>query len=300
MDIAHAPVWFQAVVLGLIQGIAEFLPISSSGHLVLLPALTHWEYLGKEFDVALHLGTLLAIVLYFREDVKALIGGTVGLFTNWRFMLYGPPKTEGEPEGEPARGLAGIPFAQRLSFLIIVASIPAGLLGLFLDDWLEAHFNHVGSIAFFLAAFAILMYFAERAGSQRFELTELTLHGAIMIGLAQACALMPGVSRSGSTMTMALLLGLTRAEAARFSFLMALPITAAACLLKGIKMVHHMAQSGDTGPLVPCFIGIVVSAVSGWLCIHFLMRYLRTQTFTPFVIYRLLLAAALLAWMWSH
>jgi undecaprenyl-diphosphatase len=286
MDLSQTPVWIQAIVLGLVQGIAEFLPISSSGHLVLIPELTHWKHLGKEFDVALHLGTLMAIVAYFREDVRLLFRGLFDLVAKHKIVLAGR--------------INELDFPTRLVYMIIVASIPAGILGLTLEKWLEKHFDKMAPIAFWLAVVAVLMYWAERRGSQRYELTDLTVHGAAMIGGAQACALMPGVSRSGSTMTMALLLGLTRAEAARFSFLMALPITAAACFLKGLKTIKAVAETGDTSFLVPCVIGIVVSGISGWLCIHFLMRYLRTNTFTPFVIYRLLLAVVLVVWMITH
>ena len=282
MDISQAPGWVQAVVLGLIQGLSEFLPISSSGHLVLLPTLTGWEHMGKEFDVALHFGTLMAIIAYYRADVASLFRGLFGLL---RHRLEGTPEELAE---------------RRLVINLGVASIPAGVVGLALHDVLEKHFDKIGSIAIFLALFGLLMGWAERRGSQSYEISDLTPHAAGALGLAQMLALMPGVSRSGSTMTMGLLLGLKRGEAARFSFLMALPVTAAACLLKGLKLIKLIGEGGHQQLLINCAIGIAVSAISGWLCIHFLMRYLRTNTFTPFVIYRLLLAAFLLCWMLTH
>ena len=283
MDQVQAPIWFQAVVLGIIQGITEFLPISSSGHLVLIPELTHWRYLGKEFDVALHLGTLVAILLYYRKRALRLIRGLAPLFQRLRNGWQG----EWEPD-------------DTLLYYIIVASIPAGLVGLLCDDFLETHFNHMASIACCLALFGLLMGWAEKVGSKALEIEDLTLRGAVLIGAAQALALVPGVSRSGSTITMALLLGLTRTSAADFSFLMALPITAAACLLKAIKLSHTMAISGQSAFLLPCAIGVVTSFCSGLLCMHFLMRYLKSNTLSVFVIYRLLLAAVLAGWMLTH
>lgn len=285
MDVSQAPVWVQAIVLGVIQGITEFLPISSSGHLVLIPELTHWQYLGKEFDVALHLGTLVAILLYYRQRVAGLAEGFPALLrrvqSGWNWQGEWTPN-------------------ETLLFYILVASIPAGILGLLCDDFLEANFNHIGSIAFFLALFGLLMSWAERVGSKALQLSDLTLPGAMVIGAAQALALMPGVSRSGSTMTMALLLGLSRTSAADFSFLMALPITAAACFLKSLKMVKVVATTGSTAFLLPSAIGVVASLLSGLLCMHFLMRYLKRSTFTAFVVYRLGLAAFLVIWMLAH
>lgn len=228
---------------------------------------------------------MLAIGAYFREDVSLLFRGLGKLLTDWKRSA--------------ASDWDNLEYECRLVLQILVASIPAGLVGFLLDDWLTAHFENMKTIAFWLAAFALLMYLGQRIGSQRYELQDLTIKGAVWIGVAQACALMPGVSRSGATMTMALILGLTRAEAARFSFLMALPITAAACLFKGIKLALH-APANDTGFVSVCLIGITVSALSGWLCIRFLMRYLRTRTFTPFVVYRLCLSAVLVLWMLSH
>lgn len=286
-----APLWLQACILGVVQGIAEFLPISSSAHLVFIPEVMGWPEMGKEFDVALHFGTLIAILIYFRDDVMTQIRALPGLVPGW---------IQAQRQGAPSP-LAALPFPQRLVGMVILASIPAGVVGLLLHHYkLEQMFDNLGTISLFLALIALAMQGAEKLGSQSYELKELTAQGAGLIGIAQMCALMPGVSRSGSTMVMGLLLGLTRAEAARFSFLMALPVTSGACLLEGMKIVKKIGQSTDLSWLTPFFIGIVVSAVSGWLCIRFLMRYLRTHTFTPFVIYRLVLAATLFGWWMSH
>jgi len=280
VEVGQAPVWFQAVVLGLIQGLTEFLPVSSSGHLVLIPLLTNWQHLGKEFDVALHFGTLVAIVVYFQEDVAVLFDGLFGLLRRIR-----------------QRNWVDLSVAERLTLHVAIASLPAGALGFFCKDFLENHFDNMGSIALFLALFGLLMGVAERAGSQRHDnLDDVTVKGALLLGCAQAAALVPGVSRSGSTMSMALLLGLRRDQAARFSFLMALPVTAAACLLKAFKII----RIADNQAMWPCAIGIVVSGLSGWLCIRFLLGYLRNHTFTPFILYRLALAGFLAAWMLTH
>lgn len=280
MDVGQAPVWLQAVVLGLIQGLTEFLPVSSSGHLVLIPLLTNWQHLGKEFDVALHFGTLVAIVVYFQEDVAGLFDGLFGLLRR-----------------VPSRNWVDLSVAERLTFHVAIASLPAGAVGFFCKDFLEKHFDSMGSIALFLALFGLLMGVAERAGSHRYDnLDDVTVKGALLLGCAQAVALMPGVSRSGATISMALLLGLRRDQAARFSFLMALPVTAAACLLKGYKII----RIADNQVLWPCAIGIVAAGVSGWLCIRFLLGYVRSRTFTPFILYRLALAGFLVAWMLTH
>lgn len=255
-----APLWVQAGILGLIQGLTEFLPVSSSGHLILLPQLTGWTYLGREFDVALHLGTLTAIAAYYREDLERL----------WE------------------EGLRG-----RLLRQLVAASTPAAVCGFFLVDWLEAHFGGIGSVASLLALFGLILGWCERRGAQRKELFQLSMVQAWGIGWAQAVALVPGVSRCGATISAGLWLGLTRAEAARFSFLMALPVTTGACLFKLLKIIEWPAQ-----PLLSaCVVGILVSGLSGWWSIRFLMSYLRRHGFAPFVRYRLGLAIFLFLWM---
>jgi len=253
-----APIWLQAIVLGSIQGICEFLPISSSAHLVLIPELTGWKYLGRSFDVALHFGTLVAIVVYFREDVERLAQKS----------------------------------SRKLLSQIIVASLPAALIGLTLQDWFELHLNSVFSIAVFLATFGLLLGVAETWGRKNLELHNLTMTGAWLLGLAQSLALVPGVSRSGATITAALLLGLNRADSARISFLLALPVTAGACFLK-------LIQAGPWEFSWPVVLGILASGLSGWITIRALMGYVKRHSLRAFVVYRLILAALLLIWVGS-
>ena len=276
------PLWFQAAVLGLVQGLTEFLPISSSAHLILVPTLTGWPHLGKAFDVALHFGTFLAAAVYFRRDLFDLLRGaaelSLGLGTG----------------SDPAR---------KMVVRLILASLPAVVIGFCLDDFLEHHFGGPGSITIFLALFAVVLGYAEKIGIRRREMRAMSTAQVLLVGFAQALALVPGVSRSGATMAACLLVGLTRSESARFSFLMALPITAGAFILRGIKLwgspwgTAGGLRGLDEAMVVPCLVGIAVSAASGWLCIHWLMGYLRRRSFYPFVIYRLVLAGLPLWWI---
>jgi len=249
------PVWVQAIILGLIQGITEFLPISSSAHLILLPKLTGWAHLGRHFDIALHLGTLLAICAYFEEDVKRLLG-------------FG-----------------------RLTRQVALASLAPALVGLICGDWLEKHLNNVQSIAVCLGIFGFLLGWADRRAALRREVQDLSLAESLALGCAQAVALIPGVSRCGATLTMALWLGLTRREAARITFLTALPVTAGALLLKALKLGSPLPPELWTATLM----GIGVAAVSGWWCIDWLVRYLKKHGLGGFVVYRVALSLLLLS-----
>jgi len=260
------PIWAQALVLGLIQGLTEFLPISSSAHLILLPELTGWPHLGRHFDVALHLGTLVAICAYFQDDVRRL-------FVGLSHLLERRQSSE-----------------SRLTLQLILASLPPALLGLCLGDWLEKHFNNLVSIAVCLGVFGLILGWVDRRALLRREIQDVSYTGALTLGLAQAVALIPGVSRCGATLTAALWLGLTRREAARLSFLSALPVTAGACLLKALRLGRALPDD----LLVPSLLGIAMAAVSGWLCIGLLVRYLRNHSLQPFVVYRVALALALL------
>jgi undecaprenyl-diphosphatase len=249
------PLWAQALVLGLIQGVTEFLPISSSAHLILLPKLTGWPHLGRHFDIALHLGTLLAICAYFEDDVKKLFG--------WG----------------------------RLTWQVALASLPPAAIGLLCGDWFEQHLNNVPSIAVCLGLFGLLLGWADRRGRQRREVQDLGALEALALGLAQAVALIPGVSRCGATLTVALWLGLTRREAARITFLTALPVTAGALLLKALKLGSPLPPSLWT----PTLLGIATAAISGWLCIGWLVNYLKNHGLSPFVVYRVALCGLLFA-----
>jgi undecaprenyl-diphosphatase len=257
---------FQAVVLGLVQGLAEFLPISSSAHLVLVPWVFGWPDPGLAFDVALHVGTLVAVLWYFRDEWVRL--------TQSAFALLRTRRVDTE---------------EKRRFLhIVVATIPAAIGGLLLEDYAESTFRSPSLIAITLMVMGVVLWAADRYAPRDRPLGSMTLRDAVLIGLAQVFALVPGVSRSGSTMTAGRALRLDRQAAAMFSFLMSMPITAAAAVLK----VPALLRSDDLTMLV---VGILASAASGWLAIAVLLRYLSKHSFGVFALYRLALGALILA-----
>jgi len=264
---------WQAFVLGVVQGLGEFLPISSSGHLILVPWLLGWPEHGLAFDVALHLGTLAAVVGAFWKDWWRLSAAFV------RGSLNGRPFAS--PDG-------------RLLGLIVLATIPAAVVGKLLDEWAETTFRSPLLIAASLAVMGLVLFVADRraqtapAGS---DTGHVSLRDALIVGCSQALAIVPGVSRSGATISAALLLGQRREQAARFSFLLATPITAGAALIK----VPQLLKSG--APLTPVVIGIVTAAAFGLLAIRVLLAYVRTRDYRPFVFYRWALAL-LVAALW--
>ena len=258
----------EAIILGVVQGAAEFLPISSSGHLIAVPWLLGYEAHSLAFDVALHLGTLFAVA-------AALIG-------EWMKMLSGA-----------FAGLraTGNPFAsedgRRLGFLI-VASIPGGVLGLLLNDLAESTFRSAALVAVTMALMGLVLWFADSKSAGNRGIGSWTLRDALIMGFAQALALVPGVSRSGATISAARLLGYERDAAARLSFLMALPLTLGAVILKVPKMLAGGLQ-------MDLAVGIAEAAVVGFLSIRVLFTWVRTHSYLPFVIYRLAFAALILA-----
>jgi undecaprenyl-diphosphatase len=256
MDLLHA------AVLGTVQGLTEVLPISSSAHLILIPKFLHWPESGLTFDVALHVGTFLALALYFWRDLLELTGNFLGSF----------------------RGGIDTP-AKRLPFYIIAATIPAALVGKTLEGPIEEIFRKSPLlIAGFLILFGLLLALADTTGAKRWRMDKVNLKCAIVIGLAQCLALMPGVSRSGITITAALFLGFHREAAARFSFLISLPIVAGAAILK----VGHLLKTGiPAGEGLPLIIGISTSAVFGFLSVAFLLKLVQRDSLYPFVWYRL-------------
>jgi undecaprenyl-diphosphatase len=257
---------FQAVVLGLVQGLAEFLPISSSAHLVLVPWVFGWPDPGLAFDVALHVGTLVAVLWYFRDEWVRL--------TQSAFALLRTRRVDTE---------------EKRRFLhIVVATIPAAIGGLLLEDYAESTFRSPSLIAITLMVMGVVLWAADRYAPRDRPLDSMTLRDAVLIGLAQVFALVPGVSRSGSTMTAGRALRLDRQAAAMFSFLMSMPITGAAAVLK----VPALLRSDDLTTLV---VGILASAASGWLAIAVLLRYLSKHSFGVFALYRLALGALILA-----
>jgi undecaprenyl-diphosphatase len=266
---------WQALVLGITQGATELLPISSSGHLILVPWLFDWRYLeaheefNKTFDVALHLGTLVAVIAYFWADVVRYV-------TAW-FRSVGARAIRGDDE--------------RLAWAIFLATIPAALAGAAGEETIEGHLGEPWQIAIFLAVFGVLLWLADRT-PERAGLNRLGLGRAVAIGVSQILALMPGVSRSGITITTGRFSGLTRDAAARFSFLLLIPIVFGAVLYKGLKhVVLNPLPPGSTGPFV---VGTIAAAAVGLVAIDALLGYVRRRDYSPFVLYRLAVAAFVL------
>ncbi len=256
--------WWQAVVLAIVQGLTEFLPVSSSGHLVLFPRLFGWSDQGLAFDVAVHVGTLLAVLLYFRRDLVPLVSGGFGWLAGKRDDPYG-----------------------RLAINLALASIPVFVAGYLAKDFIEQVLRSPAIVAFQLAVFGIVLYLADRMSSKSRNEQSLSIGEAMIIGCAQAVALVPGTSRSGITMTAGLALGLTRESAARFAFLLSVPGIAGAGVYEGYKF----ATSNTAVALNEILIGVGVSALVGYACIAFFLRYIPRIGFLPFTVYRLLLAA---------
>jgi len=260
---------FQVVLLALVQALTEFLPVSSTAHLVLVPWLMGWEDFGLFFDVALHVGTLLAVLVYFAKTWIRLLGLAVG-----RRVLV--------PEsGHPDLDLYENP---KLFWFLVAATFPAGIAGLALKSAVETTLRNPLVIGVMLIAVGILIWAVERRATMRRNLDSLTFGDAMLVGLAQALALIPGTSRSGITIATGLLLGITRSSAARFSFLLSSPIILGAAL----KTAYDAVQAGSlTAEILPALgLGIVVSAFAGYAVIAFFLRYLQTSTLTPFVCYR--------------
>ncbi len=253
--------YLQAAVLGLLQGLGEFLPISSSAHLAVVPFLFHWNYQGLEYDVMLHLGTLLSIVCFFWKDWIQIIKEG-----------FSRPKT---PEGH-------------YLWYILLATIPGALAGYLLEEKAETVFRQPELIAFSLIFFSGLIFLADRLAKNQKGLDSLTLGEAMLIGLAQSLAILPGASRSGMTIMAALFLGFRRQDSARFSFLLSTPVIVGAALLE----LPKISWSQINGPFM---LGFFTSALVGFLSIKFLLSFLKTKTLFPFVIYRLALAGLILA-----
>lgn len=267
----------QALVLALVQGITEFLPISSSAHLILAPYLFGWRDQGLAFDIATNTGTLLAVIAYFRRDLAELVRG---LWSGLR--------------GREAGTVEGLP-PMRLLLALIVGTVPVALAGLLAADWVSTAGRSPGLIATTSIVFGIALGWSDRAGSRRRDLSSLRLGEALLVGLAQAVALIPGTSRSGITMTAALALGFDRPAAARFSFLLAIPVGVLATLYDLVQIARGEVPVGDLGAMA---IGLVASAVAAYLVIGVLLAWLRRQTMTPFVVYRVVLGLVIFAVLW--
>jgi undecaprenyl-diphosphatase len=263
----------QAIVLGLTQGVTEFAPISSSGHLILVPWVFGWSILddpdlNKTFDVALHVGTLVGALAYFRHDV-------------WRYL---------GAFGQSLRARSITTVDQRLAWALVVGTIPGAIAGALFEDVIQEKLGQPWLIAVMLAAFGVVLYAVDRSARSDRTIEDLTVRRGGILGLAQALALQPGVSRSGVTMTAGRLMGLDRESAARFSFLLAMPIIAGAGLYKGLDLL----RTGFQGYGGEFLWGFASSAISGFIVIWGLLKYLRGHDFRIFMIYRLAVAALVL------
>jgi undecaprenyl-diphosphatase len=265
MDTMHT------LMLALLQGLTEFLPISSSAHLILVPRLLGWPDQGLAFDVAVHVGTLVAVVAYFRHDIARLL-------LAWL-------------ESCQRRQLSS---DARLAWFVLLGTLPAALAGLLLHDVVETWLRSPLVIALATIGFGLLLWVADWRGRQQRSETGLRLVDVVWIGLAQAVALIPGTSRSGITMTAGLALGLTRSAAARFSFLLSVPVIV---LAGGYETLQLLEQAGPVA-WDTLLLGTAVAAVSAYLCIHFFLRLIERIGMLPFVIYRLLLGGVLL-WLFA-
>ncbi len=258
----------QAIVLAIIQGITEFLPISSSAHLILVPELLGWQDQGLAFDVAVHVGTLAAVLAFLRKEIQQIVPAWLVGWNGFSWNIYG-----------------------HLGWLLVLATIPVGLFGLALDDFIEANMRAALIIAASTLVFGVLLAWADRKGEQNTkQLESLNWQQALIVGLAQACALIPGTSRSGATMTALLAMGFSRVASARFSFLMAVPTIALAGLLKGAELANSETAI-NWGILA---LGATLSAIVAFSCMHWFMRFVERVGMMPFVIYRVILAIVII------
>src|SRR6266566_4546269 len=263
---------YQAIVLAVIQGLTEFLPVSSTAHLTLFPWFLGWKDPGLTFDVALHAGTLVAVLLYFRRT--------------WVDMLLAA--------AGPGKGSAAeIEERRRLFWYLVIGTIPGGIAGYLLERRAEDEFRTPLVIAVAMIVVALLMWAGERFSRREESLGQVTFLDSIVVGVAQALAVIPGVSRSGITMTAGLFRSMTRETAARFSFLLSTPLIAGAALKKGLE-IRHEGLPPDMR--LPFALGIVVSGLVGYAVIAWLIRYLERRTFKVFIFYRLVLGLVVLAW----
>ncbi|MGR3792507.1 undecaprenyl-diphosphate phosphatase [Vannielia sp. SX4] len=261
---------WQLLIVAIIQGITEFLPISSSGHLILLPGLTGMEDQGQVIDVAVHVGTLFAVILYFRQDVAAAAGGTLRL----------------------AQGKVDTPGA-RLAWLLILATIPVILFGLVLKlTGLDDQLRSVAVIGWTMLIFGLVLYWADQKGAEVKESTDWSLKDALIMGLWQAVALIPGTSRSGITITAARSLGYKREDGAKLAMLMSIPTIAASGVLLGAEVV----ATADAQAAKDAAIAAFFAFISALLALTLMMRLLKSVSFTPYVIYRVILGLFLLWW----
>ncbi len=264
----------QALIMGIVQGLTEFLPVSSSGHLIVVPYLFGWRdpfITSIAFSVMLHAGTLAALLIYFRADWLRLVPAGLAAARDRSF------------KADPDR---------RLAWLLVAATIPAAIAGFLFNDIVETVFREIGIVAITLVVGGVILWLADRWGARTKGVQDVTFPIAVGLGLAQAVALIPGISRSGISISAARLAGLDREAAARFSFLMATPITGGAAVFEARKLLS--GEAGVEVSLAPLIVGMVAAFVSGILAIGILLRYLRSRSLSVFVLYRVILAAVVL------
>jgi undecaprenyl-diphosphatase len=259
--------WLQIVVLAVVQGVTEFLPISSSAHLILVPVLTAWEDQGLAFDVALHLGSLAAVLVYFRRDIAAM-------FVSWMRSIV---SRQLDDDG-------------RLAWAVLFGTIPVGLAGLAFEDTISTVLRSPLYLAAGMIVFGLLLGWADWKHRGTRSERQMNWKDVLVIGLAQAVALFPGTSRSGITMTAGLLLGFSRDAAARFSFLLSIPVILIACGLQ----TYELASSDITPDWMAMLSGIVISGISAYLCIHYFLAFIQRIGMQHFVAYRLILGVVLI------
>lgn len=261
---------FEIIILAIIQGITEFLPISSSAHLILPSELLGWDNQGLAFDVAVHVGSLLAVMIYFREDIARM---TVAFFQSG----FSKQQTNDS----------------KLAWWVVIATIPAVLVGFLAKDFIEEYTRSALVIACTTIIFGLALWYADVTGKLSKNIHQLTWKSALLIGIAQAIALIPGTSRSGITMTAGLMLGLDRESCARFSFLLSIPVILGAGLLKGLDLIE-LNEAVDWEALI---LGIGLSFVSAYACIYLFLSWISKIGMLPFVIYRLILGVVLLGFV---
>ncbi len=253
----------QILVLAIVQGLTEFLPVSSSAHLILVPILTEWPDQGLAFDVAVHVGTLSAVVLYFRKEISKMTQSWLGSVTG-----------------------KGFDQDARLAWAVLFGTIPVGLAGLVFKDFIEANLRSEFVIATSTLVFALLLWWADVKGRRQRDEYKINWKDVLIIGIAQAFALIPGTSRSGVTITAGLVMGLTRQAAARFSFLLSIPVI---LLAGGLETIEYLEEASIVD-MQPLMVGAILSGVSAYLCIHYFLKLLEKIGMLPFVIYRIVLA----------
>lgn len=259
---------FQSIILGIIQGLGEFLPISSTAHLILAPYFFGWQDPGLSFDVALHIGTLIAVVAFFWNDWLDIFKSASNDVLHTKYKI---------PDNK---------YPAKLLWLLVIASVPGAIFGFLFDDYAEHAFRNPLLIAFTLSVVGLILYLVDKYAKHKKDINHISIKDAIWIGLSQAIAIIPGVSRSGATMTTGLVLGLSREQAARFSFLLSTPIIFGAAILK----VPHLLKAGID---LPIMLGIIAAAISGYLAIKYMLRFIQKVGYAPFFWYRLILAGVI-------